>query len=312
MTRFQELSLRPQGQAWPGLNTRSGFLSRGIGELEDGSTNAVIERGDVMMKRRGLVRGLDERFEGVVCGLFKYTDECGIEWLLVADQEGIKVRQPFHVPIGETSDAYPQDDFAGTGDPNELVWRNTARYTRNGGALVLQGSAAQSMAAQVPASFFMRWFKDASNPSYQISIQYTFDGTLAARQRVSLVIRGSTLLQGAFLQVDLERTPGSSYTAKLWHRRVDLTYRELLSVDIPSPAQDEGFLTIRYLKDVVTNQFIVGFNVTAEGGVIVDQDAPTLTEFEDADLGFVSAVAMDRASGVATDHQILSIDGGPL
>ena len=197
MTKFQPLDLRPQGQAWPGLNTRGGFLSNGTGQLADGSFNGVIERGDVLRKRRGLIRGLDERFVGVVCGLFKYTDECGVEYLLVTDQEGIKIREPFEIPVFTVSDAYPNDTFSSTGAPNALNWRNTSRYTQTSDTLVLLGSAAPSLAAQVPSTSLMRWFKDAANPSYEVQVQYEFDGSLSTRQRVSVVLRGSGDLQRA-------------------------------------------------------------------------------------------------------------------
>lgn len=309
------MDLRPQGQPWPGLNTRGGFLSNGTGQLADGSFNGVIERGDVLRKRRGMVRGLDERFIGVVCGLFKYTDECGVEYLLVADQEGIKIREPFEIPIFETSDAYPNDSFNVSGDPDPLSWRNTSRYTVTNDSLVLLGSAAPSLAAQVPSAALMRWFKDAANPSYQVQVQYEFDGALASRQRVSVTLRGSgDLATGALLQADLERVPGSTYRSHVWHRRADGSYRELLFADIPSPAQNSGFFTFRYQRDLVTQTFLPGFNVTANGGVIVDQDSPTqLTEIEDNDLGLTSAIALDRAAASSTTtHRILVVSGGAL
>lgn len=315
MTKFQPMDLRPQGQSWPGLNTRGGFLSNGTGQLADGSFNAVIERGDVLLKRRGLIRGLDERFIGVVCGLFKYTDECGVEYLLVADQEGIKIREPFEIPVFETSDAYPGDSFSVSGAPDPLLWRNTSRYTVTNDSLTLLGSASVSTAAQVPASAQTRWFKDAANPSYQVQVQYEFDGGLASRQRVSIVVRGSgDLSSGAVLQADLERIPGSTYRAHVWHRRADGSYRELHFADIPVPAQNSGFFTFRYRRDITSQTFLPGFNVTATGGVIVDQDSPTqLTEIEDNDLGLTSAIAMDRAAtSSTTTHRILVVSGGPL
>lgn len=314
MTKFMPMDLRPQGQPWPGLNTRGGFLSNGTGQLADGSFNGVIERGDVLRKRRGMIRGLDERFIGVVCGLFKYTDECGVEYLLVADQEGIKIREPFEIPIFEVSDAYPNDSFNVSGDPDPLLWRNTSRYTVTNDSLVLLGSAAPSLAAQVPSSSLMRWFKDAANPSYQVQVQYEFDGALSARQRVSVVLRGSGDLTGsALLQCDLERVSGSTYRVHVFHRRADGSYRELIFADIPSPAQNSGFLTFRYRRDLVTQTFLPGFNVTATGGVIVDQDSPTqLTEIEDNDLGLTSAIALDTAAGNSDSHRILVVSGGAL
>lgn len=314
MTKWNELPQRPHGQAWPGLNTRGGFLSKGIGELADGSFNAVIERGDVMRKRRGLVRGLDERFPGVVCGLFRYTSECNVEYLLVADEEGIKIRTPFEVPVFETSDAYPNDSFATTGDPDPLLWRNTTPYTQVNDTLALNTSVPGTD-NQVASSRHMRWFKNASNPSYQVRAQYAFDTALVVRQRTSLVVRGAgDLSSGALLQLDLERDAAGAQLIHLWHRRADATYRELLAASVPSGAGATGFLTLRYLRDVVTSRFVPGFNLVATGGVTLDQDSPTLlTELEDNDLGLVSAIGMDRASSVlSTAHNVAAIDGGPL
>ena len=313
MTKFTELPMRPHGQNWPGLNTRGGFLSKGLGELEDGSFNGVIEVGDVLRKRRGLVRGLDERFNGVVCGLFRYTSECNVEYLLVADEAGISIRTPFEVPIFSTSDAYPQDSFSTTGAPDPLLWRNTADYTQQGDTLVLVSTTAGT-SAQVAASRMMRWFKDAANPSYQVRVQYELDSSLATRQRVSIVVRGSTdLLSGALIQLDLERDAAGAQVLHLWHRRADLTYREVLRVDVPTTALLDGFLTVRYARDLVANTFLPGLSLVASGGVTIDQDAPTLSEVEDADLGLVSAIALDRGdSTLSTAHTLLSVDGGPL
>lgn len=313
MTKFVELPLRPHGQVWPGLNTRRGYLSNGTGELEDGSTNAVIERGDGLMKRRGLIRGLDERFPGVVCGLFRYTDICGIEYLIVADEEGIKVREPFDVPVGETSDAYPQDNFSSTGAPSALLWRNASAYSQANDALVLLSTVSAGSGSQVLPTRHMRWFKDAANPSYQVQIQYEFDPSSAVQQRTSLVIRGAGDLSAALIQLDLVFQAGTIYRARLWHRNAAGTYRELLFRDIPSPAQATGFLTIRYARDVTVPSFIAGFDLVAIGGVTVSADAPTLSEIEDADLGLTSAVGLDRsATGAVTLHRVHSIDGGPL
>ena len=75
MTKWQEFPLRPQGQAWPGLNTRGGVLDPGSGQLDDGSFNQIINEADLLEKRKGLTRGLDERFEDVVCDLHAIQQE---------------------------------------------------------------------------------------------------------------------------------------------------------------------------------------------------------------------------------------------
>src|SRR5690606_999191 len=125
MTNWREIPLRPHGTPWPGLNTRGGVLDPGAGQLEDGPFNPIVNEADVLEKRKGFVRGLNERFTGVVCGLFRYTDNCGVEYLVVADEDGIHVRQPFSIPSFLGSDALPFDDFE---ELQTTRWSPTTAY----------------------------------------------------------------------------------------------------------------------------------------------------------------------------------------
>ena len=68
MTKWQEFPLRPQGRPWAGINTRSGKLDDGSGMMTDSSVNCIINEADKLEKRKGMIRGLDERFAGAVCG----------------------------------------------------------------------------------------------------------------------------------------------------------------------------------------------------------------------------------------------------
>ena len=98
MTQHNAFPLRG-GKAWPGVNTLGGKLDDGSGQLTDSSKNVMINTADILAKRKGFTRGLDEQFVGAVCGLHKYTDECGLEYLLVADEAQINIRTPFFIPV---------------------------------------------------------------------------------------------------------------------------------------------------------------------------------------------------------------------
>jgi hypothetical protein len=155
------------GAAWPGTNTLSGKLDDGSGQLTLNSKNVMINTADTLAKRKGFVRGLDERFSGPVCGLHRYTSECGIEYLLVADETGIFVRTPFAVPFFTTSDAYPNDDFPGTTNtPNMTWWRDPSiGYKHTNGILRIKAGQPNPLV----------WFKDATSTSYQLIVDFVID-----------------------------------------------------------------------------------------------------------------------------------------
>lgn len=313
MTTWQEFPLRPQGRPWPGLNTRGGRLDNGTGQLEDGSFGQIINEADILEKRKGFVRGLDERFQGVVCGLFPYTDDCGREFLLVADEAQISIRMPFDVPVFETSDAYPFDDFAGTGAIDTSIWRNTGSYVRADGSME-QASGIPAMSGLIPTpSFFQRWFKEATNKSYQTRVEYEFDQS-ATEQHISIVMKGNgDLISGAFIQGDLFFNNAGTYEVVVVHKSASGTFQELLRqsiTGITTPAS--GFFTLRYQRNEGTSVFLPAIEVIPVGGTPIIQNTSSLNTIEDADLGQVTGLAMGYRNGAQTTHEIRVVDGGPI
>lgn len=317
MSQWQEFALRPQGRPWPGLNTRGGALDNGTGQLEDGSINQIINEADILEKRKGFVRGLPENFTGVVCGLFKYTDDCGREWLLVADEEAISIRQPFAVPVFENSDAYPFDNFftdtSMVGEVSTSRWRNTARYTLRSDKLVEIAGAGPMLLPQLSQPDWLRWFKEATNLSYQVRIEYEFEPN-DSEQHQGIVIKGNgDLLTGAYLQAELVFSALGVYTATLFFRQASGNLKELATTGVAgltTPAT--GFLTLKYTRDLVTGEFIASLVVVPSGGTQVTI-FNSLNALEDADLGQISATGVGHRTGVETpSNGVKIIDGGPL
>lgn len=309
MTQWQEFSLRPQGRPWPGLNTRGGRLDNGTGQLEDGSINQIINEADILEKRKGIVRGLNERFDGVVCGLFKYTDDCGREFLVVADESGIFIRQPFEIPVFTASDAYPFDNFSELAI-STVNWRNTSDYeTADDEMVQIPGLPAISGLRIVPADI-MRWFKEATNKSYQIRIEYRFEDQ-PSEQHKAIIIKGNgDLNTGAFLQGELVFDNRGIYRVQVFHRTADLSVTEILNADITG--QRTGFFTLQYRRDERTASFLPGVQVFPTGGTPVLQNAPSLNTIQDADLGQVTGIGLGYRNGTQQFPGIDTVDGGPI
>lgn len=299
MTRWQEFPLRPQGQPWPGLNTRGGRLDPGQGFLEDGSFNAIINEADLLEKRKGFVRGLDERFTGPVCGLFRYTDNCGVEYLVVADQSGIFVRTPFDIPVFLGSDSLPNDNFDAA-EVNEDRWTNTDDYRTFLGSLTVGLLAPQVNALIVPESRFMQWFKPAAITSYQVEIQYALvaDGDT---QNVCVVIKrtGDTYLI-ANINVGGGRY---DFVVKLVQAGVETT---LASSTLGGAELASGFLRLSYVAETRT----VTARAIPSGG---DQVTLTkvLSELQDNNLGQNSAIGI-IAAALEDQPEILQVTGGSV
>lgn len=314
MTQWSPVSLRQQGAAWPGLNTRGGRLDDGTGQLRDGSINCQINSADILSKRKGFVRGLDEYFGSVVCGLFAYTDHCGREWLLVADEDAINIRQPFVLPQFTASDAYPNDAFVGTGAVNTEKWRNTSRYELLDGVLVQAAGAAPFTGMRLGSDLFQRWFKDAGSFSYEVEANYRFDASLADEQRVGLVIRGNgDLSDGALLQADVVFASGT-YSVNLWHREADGTYRVLEAAPVTGSTTDpRGVLTLKLERNLATGKFTPSVSITPNLGTPQTFNGAALNVIQDADLGLVSAVAVGQKGGVlSTSIGIDIVQGRPV
>ena len=295
MTRWAPIPLRPQGQPWPGLNTRGGKLDPGQGYLEDGSINAIINEGDLLEKRSGFVRGLNERFSGVVCGLFRYTDECGNEYVVVADQDGIKVRQPFNIPSFLGSDSLMNDGFEG--DLNLAVWNNTADYKTFIGSLQLSLLAASSSNLVVPTSRLMSWFKESAVSSYQAEIQYDMvaGGSI---QIAAVAIKGSSSL----LLVANVSLSGSAYAFNIQVVDVASQVRTTIaSSALEGAALANGFLRIGYNAET----FTVTARAIPSGGAQVTISG-TINELQDASLGGLSYVGLSSESDQAQIEKVTS------
>lgn len=310
MTQWSEQSLRQQGQPWPGLNGRGGRLDDGSGWLEDGSINAQINRADVLEKRKGMVRGIEEWFGGVVCGLFTYQDYCGNQYLLIADEEGINIRQLFQLPQFTASDAYPNDDFEAT--LSEDDWRNTSRYRTSGGVLIQVSGAAAFTGSRLGDSLFMRWFKMAGGSAYEVRVDYTFDSALAQEQRIGVVIKGNDdLSAGALLQAEVVYKPGSVHRLDLYHRDAGLTVTKLATQDLNG--NPSGTMTLSYERDLSSSSYIPKVQITPDGGTPRSVSGASLTTLQDADLGQVSALAVAQDGGLSSvSCGIELVTGGPI
>lgn len=298
MTKWQEFPLRPQGRPWSGINTRSGKLDDGTAQMLDSSLNVIINEGDKLAKRKGMVRGLDERFAGSVCGIHRYTDECGREWLLIADELGFSVRQPFSIPSFAASDAYPSDQFADDGPPNPTYWRNAGGYTQEGGFLrVIDGDDAETDGGE------MSWFKDATNFSYEVTMNYLTKGasTVTAIIKKGDVARlEARAIQSLLAEVSIEI---------VWVNAAG-TERVLASESLGSV--DSGVFTFSYVRDAGRGVFAVTLMVTPlDGPTFLLQDFTTLNALDDADFGQGTAVRIQNILS-ATAPGIGSIQGGPL
>lgn len=298
MPKWIETPLRPHGQPWPGLNTKGGRLDPGSGFLEDGSFNGIINEADILAKRSGLIRGLDERFDGVVCGLFKYTDDCGVEYLVVADQESIKVRMPFDIPTFLGSDSLPFDDFNSLSTTD---WTNTTDYETFAGALQLTGSAVNIIDDSVPATRLMQWFKPAAITSYFVEIQYALV-VGGSDQVVSVAIKRS---DDTFLEASVYLT-ASSYTTTMDLVQAGSRSR-LDTVELGGATLGNGFLRLSYNAETR----VATARVIPSGGSQESLSA-ALSEAQDNNLGQDSAIGIARSAEENGQAQIEQVFSGAV
>lgn len=287
MTQHNQFPLRG-GPGWPGTNTLGGKLDDGTGQLTLNSKNVMVNVGDTLAKRPGFVRGLDERFSGAVCGLHHYTSECGIEYLLVADESGISVRTPFAVPVFTVSDAYPNDDFPGTTNiPNKTWWRDPSLgYQHVDGNLRIKAGQPNPLV----------WFKDATNKSYKATVDFVLDPN-ETNDSVKVFIKarsddgdGSLALtvstSGANTAVGLDYVNGTTVVLGSGTITRTDTGRMILSYDATT-------------KKVSAEVFTVGQPLQLEA---------TLTAVQEADLGQQSMLQITGAGVTGVD----TILGEPL
>lgn len=299
MTRWQEFPLRPQGQPWPGLNTRGGRLDPGTGQLEDGSIGQIINEADLLSKRKGFIRGLDERFTGPVCGLFRYTDDCGVEYLVVADQDGIHVRTPFDIPTFLGSDSLPNDNFEAA-EVDTARWTNTEDYRTFLGSLTTALLAANIDATTVPESRLMQWFKPAAISSYAVEIQYALVAEGDA-QVVAIAIKRT----GDSYLIAHVRLSSSTYSVlvQLVQAGVATTIAES---ELEGAELANGFLRLAFDADTRT----ATCRVIPSGGSTVTKTA-VLNEAQANNLGQNSAIGIITAS-INDQAEILQVTGGAL
>lgn len=297
---------------WPGLKSENSRIMREPGEMSD-CTNVMIDVPDVLEKRNGFVRALDEAFNGVVCGLFPYTDDCGQEYLLVADEEMINIRTPFVLPTFTVADCYPLDDFSGiAGELDQEVWRNTGDYKQANSEMIFDVGAPNNTPSDVAAQLgdLPRWFKNACGRSYQTFVEYTLpafigDPALEQIQRVILVLRGTgDLTTGPVLFAYIERQPSLSRVS-IRHRRANGNVFNLVTQDVQIGTQ--GFFTFRFdATSLVPSAVVQPIGVAPQTVA-----APAIDTLEELSLGFVSAIGMGRI-GIAdnADQAILNVSGG--
>ncbi len=305
MTRWTGIPLRQPDDPWSGIDFKGGKLNNGRALLEQESINVQVNRKDLLEKRKGFIRALQERFGTVVCGLHSYTDHCGNEWLLVASDEAIAIRSPGVILPFTADDSYPTDNFS---QPlSELQWRNTDLYLATGDALL---RSSGSSTAPFDAASYLRWFKAASAASYRVQIQYEFTPATVGKQVVSIAIKGSgDLLTGAYLQADLEFTDGGAYLVKLYHVTAGRQRQSLGQIDVAgSRITPAGFLTLGYERvfTTPTAQYLAFAEVVPIGGALQELVGATLTEAQDRDLGQMSAI------GCNLNASILAVSGGSV
>lgn len=293
MTQYSAFPLRG-GPAWPGVNTRGGQLDDGSGQLTDSSKNVMINQADVLSKRKGFTRGMDEQFIGAVCGLHRYTDECGIEYLLVADESEINIRTPFDIPVFEVSDAYPNDGFSGTTSSVDLSrWSDPSLGHRH-------LSSSLSLRSGVTDPEPMEWFKEATSTSYKVETKYSFPND-ASVETVELFIKSSTSSGNGSLRLRIQNN-GGVVTAALTF--IDSAGTE---TELESGALIQG-VTVR-AGDVTDFSYDSGTKKASARVFIDGNGTPVelsgiLTTVQDADLGQKTLLRLNSsgASGVGLEE----------
>jgi hypothetical protein len=307
MTRWTPFPIRQAGQPWAGMNSEGGKTDNGQGQLNENSRNCTINKADELSKRSGFVRGLAERFGTVVCGLHTYVDNCGNEYLLVASDEGIAIRQPFNVPSLAEDDAYPLDDFQDEDGLSTANWRNTDLYIATGGALL---RASGNSSSPFDATSFLRWFKAAGALAYQVTIEYVFDVNVTGQQVCSICIKGNGDLQsGRRLQVDLIfDSDNGTYRVQIYKTNAA---NELVDIGnlavVGSLTNPTGFLTLEYVRSFSgpSATYYPKVTIVPNGGGAQTQNGFELDSLEDMELGQISAI------GCSQGVSILQVTGEP-
>jgi hypothetical protein len=255
--------------------------------------NVEIDVPDTLAKRKGLIRGIEEYFDGPVCGLFTYSDMCQNEWLLIATADGIAVRQPLDIPIFELADCYPFDDFGGEpaeGDPpNVDNWKFVSPHleTRSQ-SLGVKSSASSILADDLAAlDYSLSWFKEACGSSYQVQV----DAALPAAQaglvpRIWIVMRGT---ERGFQS-------GGAIIGEIY-RDVDGVFARILFLDIARNLSELAKIGPRMDGNVLFNmsynatERLVSISLTPDLESKIEGSA-SVDLFDDISLGLATGLAV--------------------
>jgi hypothetical protein len=145
------------------------------------------------------------------------------------------------------------------------------------------------------------WFKEQSSRSYQVRVQYEFDGE---QQDVFIYIKGQSDGRGALLLGVLSKDVTGTVWVRLYHKDAG---NMLTKVAEQATSDFDGFFNVEY--DQAARVFRVSH--TPAGGPIVQLAAPALTQIEDLDLGQNCGIGLSRES-VTSNPSILVVDGGPV
>ncbi len=275
-----EFPVRPQGELWPGLRSKRGKVtSQRPGEMSDCSNVEILS--DLLMKRRGFIRGIDEWFDQPVCGLFAYTDFCQNEYILVATQDGIAVRQPFIPPSVQIADCYPFDEFAGSGLANLDAdqWKFVATTLGiDGNAVGLKATARSLSTFDVEAiidSSSASWFKLACKASYELQLNLDFPDT-ALEPHIAGLMRGAQrgFQSGSFLMFDFFRR-GNLTFGRIMHVKSDRSSTEIATIGPFADGNGIGLCTYNQSTLTATITFTpdVGTSATSSNHVTGLDDA---------------------------------------
>lgn len=295
MPNVNEVPVRPPGQPWPGLKTRTGKILKIGGELSD-CKNADLEIPDTLAKRRGMVRGLEEWFGSPVCGLFAYADFCQREFLLVATQDEIAIRQPFSLPVFELADCYPFDGFDAGTVPNPDNWKFVGSQlevlTGSLGVKSTGVSLDENDLERVVAGYSMSWFKEACKADYQVQAEVALPDSSSVIPRIWVIARGSArgFRAGAFLAAEISRKASQTF-ARLLHVRGTRSIVEIASL---GPFTDNsGLLDLFYVtrNELVDNKPTATIRFTPDVGPMQESQA-VIANVDDDEFGRATGVAV--------------------
>lgn len=272
-------------------------------------TNVIINTQDILEKRKGFIRAFDERFGGVLCGIFKYTDEYGREKMIIAADGFWYIRSPYSVPTFTQSDAYPFDSFpdgdVAASEVNTDKWRdNVDRYQVFDDSLVLRTTSALGAEHADLSALAMRWFKEQSSRSYKVRIQYTFpDATV--NTSVFIVIKGQEDLSGnAILMVVLDRLEDETLKMSLYERDAQGV---MSLVGNAVSLGTTGYLQLEYNQQ----SRIAKATITPVGSALKSVSSEQFSELRDLDWGQNCGIGIAK-KGTGDAPMIEVVDGGPV